>query len=139
MRRIEHMSNTDRRICPFCQKPVATREQAWTNNLVLSKHGGKRKPSGHHMAGMCRYPATKMVGGCEGEDTEVVRIVEVFRAQGVGQSPAYAPTRHYAMDAESDAKWIVREGINSNEEAIWQRFDIPTQSWVTIGRVKPRE
>lgn len=133
------MSNPDRRECPFCHKPIATREQAWTNKLVLSNHGGKRKPSGHHMAGMCRYPATKVKGGCLGSELEVARIVEVFRARGVGEIPAYTPTRIYAEFAETDAKWIVSEGINSNDEAIWQRFDIPTQSWVTIGRVKPRE
>lgn len=91
------------------------------------------------MAGMARYPATKMVGGCDGSELEVARIVEVFRAQGVGRSPAYAPTRDDAAGAEADARWIVREGINSNAEAIWQRFDIPTQRWVTIGRALPQE
>lgn len=66
---------------------------------------------------------------------EVARTTEVWRARGIGQFPASAPTCADRADAENYARWIVMEEVNSNTEVAVQRFDLPTQTWVTEGIV----
>ena len=131
------MSKTpDRRECPVCQKIIATQEVAGHNTLAIRKHGGSlRRASWQESLG--RGPQQKRDGSCDGSGHRVPRIVEVWRAVGIGAYPSHAPTRDSGWRAEGDALWIVREGINGNKGAKIQRFDVPTQKWVTertIGR-----
>lgn len=133
------MSNPDRRECPFCHKPFATREERSTGRLVLSNHGGKLVPNTEMMSGLRGVPSSRMKNGCRGSGLEVERRVVKFRARGVGRYPADAWPRDDEMSAKIDAETIVRYGTNGNTEAVWQRFDLPTQSWVTVGQVKARE
>lgn len=82
-------------------------------------------------------PAMVKVGFCRGTGQPVPRLVEVFRARGISRYPERPPVRSYPERAENEAKSIVRDG--RDPEAVWERFDIPSQQWITMGRVLPRE
>jgi len=125
----------DRRPCPICGEPIATMEQANTNRLVLRPHGGTQRLATWQESVGDGRPRQKVEGGCGGSGAQVPRIVEVWRARGFGSSPAYAPTDRNERDASAMASAIVREGINSNRAAFVQRFDLPTQRWVTVSVV----
>lgn len=124
----------DRRPCPVCGKPIATMEEAWTNKLVLRPHGGSLR-SASWQESIGHGPQSKREANCGGSGAKMPRIVEVWRARGFGSSPAYAPTDTDERDAVAAAEAIVREGINSNRAAFVQRFDLPTQKWVTVSVV----
>lgn len=121
----------DRRLCPVCGKPVATMEQATTNKLILRQHGGSLRPATWRES-LGRGPRQKKEGQCNGSFSEMPRIVEVWRARGFGYYAASAATDRDERDASASAEAIVRNGINGNEAAFVQRFDLPTQKWVTV-------
>lgn len=123
------MTTPDRRLCPHCQRMIATREQATTGRLVLRDHGGTVVRAKHATFGP-RGTINAVSGGCEGSEMQVDRLTQVWRATGAGRGTAGSPVCVYRSNAEGYARGLVRDaGLAS---AAVQRFDIATQQWVTV-------